>query len=49
MNRDELARDILLGLLRLADPERIDPEHLADCAVLTADTLIERLCQPQPK
>ena len=48
MNRDELARDILLGLLRLADPDQVDPEHLADCAVLTADALMERLCQPQP-
>jgi hypothetical protein len=48
--RDILARDLLLVLVEKADPERIVPEHLADCAVLTADALIERLCQlPQPK
>jgi hypothetical protein len=49
MNRDTLANDILLTLLRIADPDHIDPEHLAACAVLTADALIKRLCQPQPQ
>jgi len=49
MNRDELARDLLIVLLQKANPDNIDPEHLADCAVLTADALMKRLCQPQPR
>ena len=49
LNRDILARDLLLVLVQKADPERIVPEHLAECAILTADALIEKLCQPQPK
>ena len=49
MNRDELVRDLLIILLQKADPDKIDPEHLADCAVMTADALMKRLCQPQPR
>ena len=49
MNRDELARDLLIILLQKADPDKIDPEHLAECAVLMADALMKRLCQPQPR
>ena len=49
MNRDELARDLLIVLLQKANPDNIEPEHLADCAVVTADALMKRLCQPQPR
>ena len=49
MNRDELAQRVLIILLQKADPDNVVPEHLANCAVLTADALIKRLCQPQSK
>ena len=49
MDRDEMAVRICCALIGVADPERVDPKPLADCAVLTADALIKRLCQPQPQ
>jgi hypothetical protein len=43
MDRDEIATRICCALIAIANPDHVDPEHLASCAILTADALIAKL------
>lgn len=43
MERDEMATRICCALIAIADPDHVDPEWLAACAVATADALLVKL------
>jgi hypothetical protein len=43
MDRDEMAVFICCALIEIADPDHVDPDHLADCAVLTVNALLAKL------
>ena len=42
-DRTRISTDILCALIAIADPDCVDPEHLAHYAILTADALLVRL------
>ncbi len=42
-DRYNIANIALSALLRIANPEQIDPEHIVDCAVRVAEAFLNRL------